>query len=72
MKNFLYLFLFFIQSFKNLYSQTLTFPFSRYYPLKFNETNFFLNYENNIIYTSLKIGTPPVEIIAQIKMTQYS
>ena len=44
----------------------------KYFPPNINESNIFSNYENNTIYTSLKIGTPSTEIIAQIKMTQYS
>ena len=72
MKKFLFVFFIFIQNFKYLSTQILTFPFMRYFPPKINESNIFSNYENNTIYTSLKIGTPSTEIIAQIKMTQYS
>ena len=57
MKKFLYIFFIIFQNFKYLSTQIL---------------NIFSNYENNTIYTSLKIGTPSTEIIAQIKMTQYS
>ena len=72
MKNSLYIFFIFIQTFKYLYGQIITFPFKRILPSSIDESNFFSNYANNIIYTSLKIGTPPTEIKAQIKTTQYS
>ena len=72
MKNSLYIFLIFFQTFNYLYGQIYTFPFKRILPSSIDESNFFSNYADNIIYTSLKIGTPPTEIKAQIKMSQYS
>ena len=72
MKNSLYLLFFFIQTFKYLYAKIITFPFKRILPSNIDESNFFSYYTNNIIFTSLKIGTPPTEIKVQIKMSQYS
>ena len=57
-----------------IYSNNIiTFPFKRILndELITNDT-FYENYFNNKIYTNIKIGTPTIEISAQIKSKQYS
>ena len=72
MKIFFNIFLIYIFSFKYEYSQIITFPFKRILSHIINETNFYSNYEENKIYTSIDIGTPPKKLEVQIKMKQYS
>ena len=72
MKIFFNIFLIYIFSFKYVYSQIITFPFKRILSPIINETNFYSNYVDNKIITTIEIGTPPKKMEVQIKMQQYS
>ena len=72
MKYSLHNFIILILSLKYINLQTISIPFKRIISPDLTEENFYSNYENNNIYTTLKLGTPPQEIKAQIKMLQFS
>lgn len=73
MKKYFYiLLLFFIFNYKYSYCDFITFPFKKIIPSDINETNFYSKVQHNIIYTTVKVGTPNIEIKAQIKNSQYS
>ena len=72
MKYPLHNFIILILSLKYINLQTISIPFKRIISPDLTEENFYSNYENNNIYTTLKLGTPPQEIKAQIKMLQFS
>ena len=72
MKIFFKILLIYIFPFKYYYSQIITIPFKRILSPVINETNFYSNYVENKIYTTIDIGTPSTKIQAQIKMEQYS
>lgn len=72
MKNYFYIFFIFIQIFQSIYTRIITIPFTRIISSDITEFNFYSNYANNIIYSTIKIGSQSKEIKAQIKMSQYS
>ena len=72
MKYSIHKFIILILSLKCINLQTISFPFKRILPQDITESNLYSNYEVNKIYTTIKIGTPPKEIQAQIKMLQFS
>ena len=74
MKNLLFL-LIFIGIYKYYNCDIFTFPFKRIIPNippNINDTDFYSIYQNNDIYTSIKVGNPPSKIQLKIKFAQYS
>ena len=57
---------------KHYQSQIIIFPFKRNISTNIKEEDFYSYYQYNDIYTPINIGTPPVEMNVQIKMSQYS
>ena len=53
-------------------SQIVIFPFKRNISTNIKDEDFYSYYQYNDIYTQINIGTPPVAMDVQIKMTQYS
>ena len=74
MKNLLFL-LIFIGIYKYYNCDIFTFPFKRIIPNippNINDTDFYSIYQNNDIYTSIKVGNPPSKIQLKIKFAQFS
>ena len=72
MKKYFYIFFLYIKIINYIYAQIITIPFKRSLPSDITESNFYSSYNDDIIYTTIKVGTPPTEIKAQIKLSQFS